>query len=59
MILLEEKENNLSEIEEEAFVRELQDTIRDYNDITHGIKCKCTKKFTAYEAVLKTLTRQL
>ena len=41
--LLEEKENNLSEIEEEAFVRELKDTIRDYNDITHELSANALR----------------
>ena len=56
--LLEEKENNLSEIEEEAFVRELKDTIRDYNDITHELSANALRSLM-HMSSLKNLMRQL
>ena len=56
--LLEEKENNLSEIEEEAFVRELKDTIRDYNDITHELSANALRSLMHISS-LKNLMRQL
>lgn len=56
--LLEEKENNLSEIEEEVFVRELKDTIRDYNDITHELSANALRSLM-HMSSLKNLMRQL
>lgn len=56
--LLEEKENNLSEIEEEAFVRELKDTIRDYNDITHELSANALRSLM-HMSSLNNLMRQL